>query len=430
METVRLVLSRFAQRDSFAQRVLANFGAQVISAGLLLLNAAMVARVLGTEGKGLVALTAQLTTLLMMVVNLGVGSAYVYYTGTRRFDAHTLVGNALSLTLLNTLIAGMGLMLLSLSGLLPRLLPALPGSLIILAWAALPLQLLISYFSGILQGQQRIKTLSALQVLQSAAMLLWGAVLLLGLHSGVSGGALAVVLAWALNLALLMALLRREGVRFRPRWDRQALRATMNYGLRGYIGTLLQYFNYRLDTFLVNYFIGAAQVGLYSVAVTLAELLWYLPHAVGFVIMPKAASSDARAMNAFTPRVLLVTLGLTLLGGLGLALVGPWLIRWIFSPAFSAAYPALLWLLPGVVLLGAGKVLTNEIAGRGFPHYNAISSAVTLLVTVALDLTLIPRSGIVGAAQASTVAYSLGFGLALFFYRRVARQTILARSEA
>lgn len=403
--------------------MLANFGAQILSAALLLANAALVARALGTEGKGHVALMTQLTTLLMMLLQMGVPAAHTYLTGTRRFDATTLVGNALSLTALTTVLAGGVLVGLSTAGLLPFLFPGLPPVLIVLAWLALPLQLLIGFLGGIVQGQQRIIALSALQVLQSVALLLGSAGLLLGLRAGVIGGALAVMLAWALNLSLLVGLLRRSGVSFRPHWHRPALRATLNYGLRGYVGTLLQYFNYRLDTFLVNYFIGAAQVGVYSVAVTLAELLWYLPHAVGFVIMPKAASSDARTMNAFTPRVFLITLGLTALGGAGLALVGPWLIRWVFSPTFSGAYPALMWLLPGVVLLGAGKVLTNEIAGRGFPHYNSISSGVSLIATVVLDVVLIPRYGIVGAAQASTVSYSLGFLLALVFYRRVSHKS-------
>ncbi len=405
------------QRGSFTRRVLGNFGAQVLSAALLMANAILVARVVGTTGKGQVALTAQITTLLSMVLSLGLATAYVYFTGTRRFSLETLAGNALTLTFGITGLAGVALAGLYLSGVLSRLLPNMPWVLLGLAWLGLPLQLLNVFLGALLQGQQRILTLSALQILQSAAMLAWGLLLLLGLRLGVLGGALAVVLAWGLNLLLLLVLLLRMGVRLRPVWERDVFRTTLAFGLRGYPGTLLQYFNYRLDTFLVNYFVGAAQVGLYSVAVTLAELLWYLPHAVGFVIMPKAASSDPHMMNRFTPRVFALTLVLTALGGLGLALVGPWLITLVFSPAFQAAYPALLWLLPGVVLLGGGKVLTNEIAGRGFPHYNSISSGVALLVTVALDLLWIPRRGMIGAAQASSVAYGLSFVLALVFYR-------------
>ena len=69
------------------------------------------------------------------------------------------------------------------------------------------------------------------------------------------------------------------------------------------MGNVLQFFNYRLDLFLVNYFLGPSGVGIYTVAVSMGEMLWYLPNAVSFVIFPKAANTSKEAMNRFTPRV-------------------------------------------------------------------------------------------------------------------------------
>ena len=67
-------------------------------------------------------------------------------------------------------------------------------------------------------------------------------------------------------------------------------------------------------------------------------------------------------------------------------------------------------------MLGASKVLTNEITGRGYPHYNSINAGVALILTVILDLLLIPRYGISGAALASSVAYSVILFVAIGFY--------------
>jgi len=184
----------------------------------------------------------------------------------------------------------------------------------------------------------------------------------------------------------------------------------------------MQFFNYRLDVFIVNAFIGPAGVGIYGVAVTLAEFLWQLPNAASFVLFPKAANSTHETMNRFTPRVFGIILAVTSVGAVGLALFGKWAIRIIFSPAFADAYVPLLILLPGVVLLGVGKILTNDIAGRGYPHYNSIIAACALVITVTLDLALIPRMGIIGAAIASAVAYSLTFVLAVICYLIVSRR--------
>lgn len=84
-------------------------------------------------------------------------------------------------------------------------------------------------------------------------------------------------------------------------------------------------------------------------------------------------------------------------------------------------YP-MLALLPGVVLLGGAKVLTNEITGRGYPHYNSINAGLALVLTVVLDLVLIPRYGVLGAALASSIAYSAISFTAIGFYLKASRR--------
>jgi O-antigen/teichoic acid export membrane protein len=127
-------------------------------------------------------------------------------------------------------------------------------------------------------------------------------------------------------------------------------------------------------------------------------------------------------MNRFTPRVFWIVMVISTIGAIVLALFGRLAIRVVLSETFLGAYTPMLALLPGVVLLGAGKVLTNDIAGRGFPHYNSIVAGCSLVITVALDLLLIPRMGVMGAALASTVAYSSTFALAVAFYLVVSRR--------
>ncbi len=234
---------------------------------------------------------------------------------------------------------------------------------------------------------------------------------------------LAVLISSATAVVILGAMLRRRGASFRPRWNRLVIKTTLKFGLRGYVANVLQFFNYRLDLFLVNYFLGTSGAGIYTVSVAMAEMLWYLPNAVGFVIFPKAANTSAAVMNRFTPRVFRITLGLTAAGAVVLALIGKPFINIVYSPAFASAYLPMLALLPGVVLLGGGKVLTNEVAGRGYPQYNSIASGVSLLLTIGFDLLLIPRLGVLGASIASSIAYTAIFGLALVFYRRVVNRT-------
>ncbi len=407
----------------FRRHVGTTFVAQILSALFAIINAALVARWLGVEGKGVLSLLLLVPNMLGLFLGGGLGVANVYYTGARRWDVRTLAQNSVGITFLVAVLGFIGVGIAALTGILSRWLPNVPLSLIWVALLVFPINLLSGYLAAILQGLQRIVIVNLVTVLQSAVTLVLNILLVVILHAGLVGALTASILAGVLNLAVVGWLLYRLGARFRPTWNPTVMRSTLGYGLRGYIGNVLQFFNYRLDMFLVNYFLGAAGTGIYSVSVALAELLWYLPNAVGFVIFPKAAASKPETMNRFTPRVFGLTLALTFLGGLGLAAIGRPFIRIVYSEDFLPAYMPLLALLPGVILMGSAKVLTNEIAGRGYPHYNSINSGLALIVTIGLDLLLIPRYGVLGASIASSVAYTLIFFTAIGFYRLVSRRT-------
>lgn len=70
--------------------------------------------------------------------------------------------------------------------------------------------------------------------------------------------------------------------------------------------------------FIVNYFVGVTNVGLYSIAVAIAELLWYVPQAVATILFPRTAATGAEKAKLFTPKVCRNTFLITLVAALGL----------------------------------------------------------------------------------------------------------------
>ncbi len=417
-----LTLVQRVTKNVFVQNVTFTFLVQIITLLLSVVSSGIIARWLGPEGKGLLSVTMAFVGLLNLLLSGGVGVANVYFTGSRRLDVPTLVANTIGLSILSTVLGMTCVTALVVTGWLERLVPGMPLWVIVLVMSMLPITLLNSHLIAILQGLQRIIMSSSINLAQGVLSLLLTLVLVVCLNLGLPGAILASVGAGIGALAVITRLLKREGSGLQPKWNFGVIRSMLSFGLRGYVGNLLQFFNYRLDVFIVNYFLGSAGVGIYSVSVALAELLWHFPNAVGFVIFPKATSTQPEVMNTLTPRVFRITLGLTALGALGLLLAGRPLIKIVFSETFITAYGPMLALLPGVVLLGGAKVLTNEIAGRGYPHYNSANSGLGFILTVVLDLVLIPRHGIMGAAFASSIAYTAVFLTAIGFYLSVSRR--------
>jgi O-antigen/teichoic acid export membrane protein len=400
----------------FKRQVGATFFTQLMNLILAIINAAIIARWLGPEGKGIIALVMLVPGLLGLFLSGGVSAANVYLAGSRSRDIPSLTENSVKFALLSTII-GIFIVITSIgTGWLSRLVPGINNWLIMLAMVGLPIGLLNGHLSAVLQGLQRILTVNKINLTQALTTVALTVLFVMGFGMDLSGPILSSLAAGMIGLALLIIVLSRAGGVFKPRWNPSGMGATLSFGLRGHLGNLFQFFNYRLDTFFVNYFIGAGEVGIYSVSVGLAELLWYLPNAVGFVIFPKATATKPEVLRAFTPRVFWITLGITALGAIGLVILGKSLIQVVYSLNFVGAYLPMLVLLPGVILLGGAKVLTNEIAGRGYPQYNSLNAGIALILTVILDLILIPRFGILGAALASSIAYTAIFFASVGFY--------------
>ena len=89
----------------------------------------------------------------------------------------------------------------------------------------------------------------------------------------------------------------------------------------------------------------------------------------------------------------------------GLGAVAPWLIPFLFGEAYRSAIVCLWLLLPGLVLMGAGRVLSQAIAGAGRPGLNACVGLLTLSLAVTTSLLWAPRWGAAGVALATSLAY-------------------------
>jgi len=399
------------ENKRFNRNIGLSFGSSVIGVAVAIAQGALIARTLGPAGKGIVAVVVLAPPLIRLLLDGGLAASNVYFIGTARFDTSTLAGHALSFTALAVFATAIIVLVAGATGVYRAVLPDAPAPLLILGMLAVPLGVLMAHLQGLLQGLERFAVLNACVIVSALSQLAVTAVLLVGFDRGAGGVVVASLLATATTVVVSIEVLRRSTVSFRPRFERDVVRPLVGYGMRGHVGELLQYFNYRLDVLIVNLYLGPFAVGIYSVSTRLAELLWYLPDAVSLVLFPRAAKGTATESRALTARATAQTLAISAVAALALAAFGDQVIRSVFSDEFASAYRPMLLLLPGAVLLGGGKVISHELAGRGQPHINSAVAAVSLVTTVVLDVILIPRMGISGAAIASTASYTLTFVL-------------------
>jgi O-antigen/teichoic acid export membrane protein len=196
------------------------------------------------------------------------------------------------------------------------------------------------------------------------------------------------------------------------------IKQTLSYGWKAHLSNILAFINYKADVFLANFFLGPAAVGVYVIAVTLAEKLWLMSQAVSTVLLPRLAqlNTDEAKRKELTPLITRWVLLATLIAALMLASLAHWLIIWIFGANYASALIPLWILLPGIVFLAGSRVLANDIAARGRAELNLYGSIIVVAINVMGNFLLIPAYGLAGAAASTTLAYSVDLIIRLWMY--------------
>lgn len=203
---------------------------------------------------------------------------------------------------------------------------------------------------------------------------------------------------------------RQEG--FSPPLARQSL----SFGLRQLASIIASYLMGRLDFFIVAQYLGARGLGIYSVAVSLAEITVRLSNEIGTMLYPAFSGRILKPGQA-AATLRLVTLMAALAGG-GLALVSGPLVQLLFGPAFAQVVPTLLWLVPGTIAWSTTHVTWTYVSASGRPAIGIFVYSVATAVDVLLNVVLLPRLGVVGASIAAAGSYFVAAGLFLHFFRQ------------
>lgn len=398
------------------------FSTKIITVILGIAVAIIIAKVLGPSGKGSYALIILIPTLLLILGNLGIGISNVYLGGKKKYNWGDITSNSLisALGLGTILIIAFLIYFLNFP---PSFLKDIEPQCILLVTLVLPFSFLTMYFNHILLGQNRIKEYNLVRLSQSSILVILIVFFLLALNGGIFGAILAWVCS-TLVTTIISILLVHKTTRITWFFYPPLFRDSIKFGIKGYLGDVIQLLNYRLDMFLIAFFMSISFVGYYSVAVVLAEALWYFPAAVGVVIFARTPGLSTKEANKSTPQICRNTFFITILAALVLFALGRYIITLFFGSVFLLALKPLWILLPGVIALSICKVLGNEITGRGRPLINTIASGVSLAMNVPLNLLLIPRMGIVGAAWASSVSYTVTAIIVLIAFMKISKNSL------
>jgi O-antigen/teichoic acid export membrane protein len=415
-----VITSRTATAD-----YIGTFGTTLFMQGLSVVIGIVLARSLGPEGKGQLATVFWLPSLVMSagILALPQGVAFKVSRQSDRYQEWLTSGFLLSLVLGTAEI-------LVLYPLVPHILGADKQSLVPLT--RLYLFYLPAVFCGLTllcsdQGRQAFAQYNFLRALPVALYFagifgLWvlgrlsvGAVVLCNLLTQIMATAIRAGLAWK-YLIPGRVLFSSAG--------KEILRQGVRFHLPALAGLLLS----KADMFLLIRLVSDQDIGYYSVAMTIAMVQISMSTSIVQVAFPRVAASQTSESLHQSAQVLLrqFRLAQPLVLGMGalMALLAPFVVRFLYGSQFLPALPIALILVGAMALWGLSNLVDNGLRGMGHGMPGVQANGVGLMALLVSGLLFTRTYGAGGMAIAVLLAQACVLVILLLVFRRLGGSSV------
>ncbi len=166
----------------------------------------------------------------------------------------------------------------------------------------------------------------------------------------------------------------------------------------------------RIDQIMLKHMIDASAVGLYDAAVRIAEIWLFIPGLIASVLFPALIHAKKTSFTEYRNRLLALcgmTVSFSILFTLIPALFSTPITVLLYGDSFIQSGAILQVYAWSSIFMALDSVLRFYLLAEHQYHTLLILTACTAIANILLNLLLIPRLGIIGAAWATLIAYTL-----------------------
>ena len=407
---------RPATTPSLRNNFTAGFLSDAYGVAASLVATLLTARALGPSGRGYYASVVLLSVLFTQLFDAGLGEATIVLPARGRSSYPAAVAATMAV-----------IIPLGIVGAVACVLTGVVTLDVVTAneWTALALAGVLVLFNAcsntlawFLVSREKLVLVASMTAVSTTVITasIWGFVAVLDLQA--AGAVLASVVGAVVVLAALLWFLPREGVSLKPAWDGRYLASAVRFGTTIQFSNLLVQIAGRLDLLVVYQIAGAASAGMYSVALALGALVGIVPIAISYASFPRLPTLTEEEHRALTASLFRAGIAAAITCSIGLGVLVPVAIPFLFGSAYNGAIGPALVLLPAGVLWSGQWILCRAAAAREFPKPLLISFAASVGVMVVLDLLLVGPFGTLGAAMAALISSGVGLVIAVAYLLR------------
>ena len=401
------------------KNIIQNIGANLLTTILGLVGSIILARWLGPSQRGIFAAIILIPSILQYFVNFGLSSATVYFTAISDADKHKIWSSVFTIGLFQSILG-----LLFGREIINLYLPKFSSNSVQLGHLyllTLPLGLFGMYATYMLQGASYFKITNILKCIVPAGYCV--GILSLKIQNMLSVENMVYIQIFIQLVYLMVAFAFLYKIilrRFSLQIDFDYIRKMLNYGIKAWFGDVSQLANSQTDQFLIGFFLNSRDLGIYTVAVSVAGFTSIFANAVRTIIVPTVAGKitfidKANEIVFYFKRYWFFSFIFHLIFVLSVSI----LIPLIFGKQYSESVAISQILILGYLFINAKTILAGGIQGMGFPEIISIVEFIGMIISLIFSYLLVQNLGLLGVSIAISVAYFSQFvGLIIFIKRK------------
>lgn len=401
-----------------------SFLSLVISSFAHLLLRILLSRELGPSSLGLYTLVFTVYMFGLQFASFGVGPALTKYIA-EYYDDPSKIKEFVSSGVFGAIISGflMGILLYLLSGIISIQFfhNAEMLDLLKVTAACFPFIAMQKAVTGILNGLRKMEWYAILNITQNLSVMVFTIILVLWLDMHIMGAILGFVIPTVL-MGLFSLVSTRNFLKTPPKFVYRIIKEIYWFGFYIVLGNSIGMINTQVDSLMIGYFMTEADVGYYSVAIIFMQGVILLPQAIQSVTTPSISryykKGEFENIQKLIKTTMLKTFAVIVCISVILAIFGKFLIGLIFTEEFLPAYTPMVILLVGYSICAPIGSVGNTLSCVGKVKVMFKVTTLAALMNTLLNLILIPKYGIIGAAVATSISQIGTLAIHLSFIKK------------
>ncbi len=398
-------------------KILNTLGTRILSAIASLAIAILISNYLGASGKGEQGLIIATISIIIIVTGIVGPSSLVYHLP--RFPVSVLV------------IPSYIWLIICLSGIyfLLQAVELVPGQYITDTCLLTAILSVTNINLSIILAKQRIKENNLVSIIQISAILVMLFIFFIVLKERtIHSYLLSLYVGYGISMFISFLYAFRTYATFTREssgiW-KKALKSMVFLGFFNQIAIFTQLLSFRFSYYILNYYLGTREVGIYSNGISIAESIWIISRSIALVQNTIIVNSTDEAYSVrLTKNLLWINLFISAMAVIVLVLLPSSVYTAIFGPEFGGIRYIIMALAPGTLFFGIALIIGHYFSATGRHYINAIGSSAGLVVTIALSFVIIPVWGYTGAGILASLSYGVTASIVLFYFLRKADMSI------